>query len=161
MSELLTPCVAQFLPAGRSLDRSLRTPDVAPAMTWRRHSCLRGRDSDLLRSWNWVEPGGGARLKSAPEGTPDFSPPAAGLTWFAGGRAEARRRLKSAPPSKRSLTLFPRANRNCGRHQEFRDSSRRSGTPTAAREEGRDESRPGRQECLRHITSEVGSAGAS
>ena len=31
-----------------------------------------------------------------------------------------------------------------------RDSSRRSGTVDAAREEGRDESRPSRQECLRH-----------
>ena len=48
--------------------------------------------------------------------------PPQGSTSLAGGRAEARRRLKSAPPSKRSpasggpkwLTLFPRANRNCG-----------------------------------------------
>src|ERR1035441_11135663 len=31
------------------------------------------------------------------------------------------------------------------------DSSRRSGTLDAALQEGRDESRPGRQECLRHI----------
>ena len=31
-----------------------------------------------------------------------------------------------------------------------RDSSRRSGTLDGAREEGRDESRPSRQECLRH-----------
>ena len=31
-----------------------------------------------------------------------------------------------------------------------RDSSRRAGTVDAAREEGRDESRPSRQECLRH-----------
>ena len=75
-----------------------------------------------------------------------------------GGLQSARRRLKSAPPSKRSpasggpkwLTLFPQANRNCGRHQESRDSSRCSWTVDAAREEGRDESRPSRQECLRH-----------
>jgi hypothetical protein len=133
-------------------------PDVVEfgisPFSWRRHSCLLGRDSGLLISWNSAEPGGGARLQPAA----DFSPPAAGLTSLAGGRAEARRRLKSAPPSKRSpasggpkwLTLFPRANRNCGRHQESRDSSRRSGTVDAAREEGRDESRPSRQECLRH-----------
>jgi hypothetical protein len=79
-----------------------RTPDVVEfgmrPFSWRRHSCLLGRDSGLLRSWNWVEPGGGARLQPAA----DFSPPAAGLTSLAGGRAEARRRLKSAPPSKRS-----------------------------------------------------------
>src|ERR1035441_8258141 len=31
------------------------------------------------------------------------------------------------------------------------DSSRRAGTLYAALQEGRDESRPGRQECLRHI----------
>jgi hypothetical protein len=31
-----------------------------------------------------------------------------------------------------------------------RNSSRRSGTVDAARQEGRDESRPSRQECLRH-----------
>jgi len=65
-------------------------------VSWRRHSCLLGRDSGLLISWNWVEPGGGARLQPAA----DFSPPSAGLTSLAGGRAEARGplwgRLKSA-----------------------------------------------------------------
>ena len=97
--------------------QNFRTSDVVEfgmsPFSWRRHSCLLGRDSsrpssraastvperreessDLLRPWNWDEPGGGARLQPSPEGTPDFSPPAAGLTSLAGGRAEARRRLK-------------------------------------------------------------------
>src|ERR1035438_2234008 len=46
-------------------------------------------------------------------------------------------------PGLEEITLIPR-------HQESRNSSRRSGTVDAAREEGRDESRPSRQECLRH-----------
>ena len=36
-------------------------------------------------------------LQFSPEGTPDFSPNAAGFTSFAGGRTEARSRLRSAP----------------------------------------------------------------
>jgi hypothetical protein len=123
------------------------------------------RDSDLLRSWNWDEPGGGAKLQPSPEGTQDFSPPAAGLRSLAGGRAEGRRRLKSAPPSKRSpasggpkwLTLFPRANRNCGRHQESRDSSRPTRGEASSVPERRDERpfrrAPRRQECLRRIVA--------
>jgi hypothetical protein len=62
-------------------------PDAAPPSGSR-------RVSDLLMSWNWVEPGGGARLQPSP-------PP----KW---------------------LTLFPRANRNCGRHQEFGVSTRQT-----------------------------------
>jgi hypothetical protein len=134
-------------------------------VSWRRHSCLLGRDSGLLISWNWVEPGGGARLQPAA----DFSPPSAGLTSLAGGRAEARGplwgRLKSAPPSKRSpasggpkwLPLFPRANRNCGRHQESRDSSRPSSRAASIVPERREESRRRRHECLRHVMAQVNS----
>ena len=86
---------------------------------------------------------------------------------LAGGRAEARGplwgRLKSAPPSKRSpasggpkwLTLFPRASRNCGRHQESRDSSRPSSRAASTVPARREESRRRRHECLRHVMAQV------
>jgi len=59
-------------------------------------------------------------------------------------------------PNKRALRrLCDRLRRPLWRRHSClprRDSSRRSGVINAASQEGRDESRPGRQECLRHAT---------
>jgi hypothetical protein len=90
-------------------------------------------------------------------------PPQVSHRWQDGGLKPAADFMKSAPPSKRSpasggpkwLTLFPRANRNCGRHQESRDSSRPSSRAASTVPERREESRRRRHECLRHVMAQV------
>ena len=102
--------------------------------------------SGLLISWNWVEPGGGARLQPSPEGTPDFSPPAAGLTSLAGGRAEARRRLNEVCPTFETLA------------SEWRPEVAHLISPGQPKLRGdirSPESRRRRHECLRHVMAQV------